>query len=1014
MKSVFECCEPRKEVLEGELREDIFAARLHDVVEGKADPVYQNAQVFFSNTYRTEGLKSLLKEVLGRVTGRSKASNPVIRLETAFGGGKTHSLIALYHVCRGNLPIDVAAELAGQQITLVSAIRVAAIAADSIDPVSGLKHGKVVVHSLLGELAYQLRGEEGYALAKEADLAGGGGSSALLEEILGDEPTVIMIDEIAGHMRKARAKQVGSTTVADLVPSFLASLLDVASSRSNVVVVYTLAGLADAYSKETEQISSAITDAIRVSARKEHVITPTGETEVAAVVNHRLFQRIDSDCAQEVADAFGDLYTEFIDRDAPLPVRAEQAEYRDEIARTYPFHPEFLDTLTRKIATIPNFQRTRGALRLLARVVRRLWELKPTDAHLIHIHHVDFGLEQIAEELTSRLDKPLFRPAIEADIVSAKEGHPAHASLVDEEYVDADKPPYASRVAATVFLHSLTAGKAGGVDLPSIMLSVVGPGDEPVLIEQAAEKLYDECWFLHYDGHDYRFGTEFNLPKVVADEAQAVSQSLAKEHLDSVIRKVWGRSGLKPVYFKSEPSEVEDSASEPQLVILHYDTATMKEESTDPPSMAMAISQVTGSAEAPRSFRNHVLFLVADEGQKERMIELSRKLIALDRITSSAERMAAFTKEQQDKLKGMKTEEYLYLRVAITKAYSHLFYPSADAPKGKANLEHLALPPQDKGSADKDQTPVLLNLLRSLKKILSSDADIAPAYARQKAWPPNQAVIPTVELRRSFARRMSLPIMLDPNPLKACVRNGVLNGTWIYVDAANPEWGYGTDSPAPAVTFSEDALLYLPEEAKRVGLKIKGVDDKEKKDVCPKCGKRPCVCGKRLAGEVRFQGQGEPQRAFQQVLDQAGDAKANRINALSLSIGGTGKQTASDLKASSLAMGQVSKAEIRVVQKITADLNGDTVEINYEGGWDNFKSVRQLTENLGMKAAEFHGTFEVTLEFPDGTPVTGDIMERLRDALTSMQVSSLTVTAVAVPEEPKKRAKPAKRRSKSK
>src|SRR3954454_24879278 len=100
MRTVFESCQPRDEVLRGELREQQFAASLTRVLRGDADAVYGDPTAFFKNTYATGGLRSLLAEALGRLTGRKSTNAPVIRVETSFGGGKTHNLIALYHVCR--------------------------------------------------------------------------------------------------------------------------------------------------------------------------------------------------------------------------------------------------------------------------------------------------------------------------------------------------------------------------------------------------------------------------------------------------------------------------------------------------------------------------------------------------------------------------------------------------------------------------------------------------------------------------------------------------------------------------------------------------------------------------------------------------------------------------------------------------------------------------------------------------------------------------------------------------
>ena len=106
MHTIFQTCAPRAEVLRGELRDDIFAARLKDVIVGKADAVYQEPSIFFDNTYPTAGLKLLLAEALGRLSGVKAANNAIIRLETAFGGGKTHNLIALYHAATGYAPGD--------------------------------------------------------------------------------------------------------------------------------------------------------------------------------------------------------------------------------------------------------------------------------------------------------------------------------------------------------------------------------------------------------------------------------------------------------------------------------------------------------------------------------------------------------------------------------------------------------------------------------------------------------------------------------------------------------------------------------------------------------------------------------------------------------------------------------------------------------------------------------------------------------------------------------------------
>ncbi len=198
MKTIFDTCEPRPEVLKGELREEIFAARLKDVIEDKADSVYQNPATFFDNTYPTEGLRLLLDEALGRLTGAKAANNSIIRLETAFGGGKTHNLIGLYHAAGGHTPgfsfVDAAL------IPTPGVVRVVGVVGSDLQPRDGLEHldqGDVTTYTLWGELAYQLGGAAGYAFASGSDQDRSAPGTGLLEKLVGDEPTLIMLDEVA-------------------------------------------------------------------------------------------------------------------------------------------------------------------------------------------------------------------------------------------------------------------------------------------------------------------------------------------------------------------------------------------------------------------------------------------------------------------------------------------------------------------------------------------------------------------------------------------------------------------------------------------------------------------------------------------------------------------------------------------------------------------------------------------------------------------------------------------------
>ena len=387
MRTIFEACDPRPEVLHGELREEIFAARLKDVIDGRAERVYQDPVVFYDNTYPTAGLRSLLAEALGRLTGLRPANNPIIRLETAFGGGKTHNLIALYHAAGGDVGSDPARFVDPALVPAQGTIKAVGVVGSDLDPSTGIKHREVTTYTLWGELAYQLGGAAGYDLVAASDQSSKAATgTGVWERLVGDRPTLLLLDEVARHLRSAKAIPTATrkSDLAEQTVAFLMSLLEFAASKERVVVVLTLADVADTFGKETEELRQELAEARRMSARQERVITPTGEAEISAIVTHRLFRRVDTAAAHAASDAYHAYYSRLLDQGAELPQRAARAEYAAELVASYPFHPELLTTLNRKTSTIPNFQKTRGALRLLAVTVRQLWKHKPADCFFIH------------------------------------------------------------------------------------------------------------------------------------------------------------------------------------------------------------------------------------------------------------------------------------------------------------------------------------------------------------------------------------------------------------------------------------------------------------------------------------------------------------------------------------------------------------------------------------------------------------------------------------------------------
>lgn len=1004
MKLVFDNCVPRPEVLRGELKEDIFAARLQAVMENRAEEVYQNPAVFFANTYPTEGLKLLLTEALGRLTGQRTGSSAIIRLETSFGGGKTHNLIALKHLAAGFNGPGIEAFVDPALIPR-SPILTAGLVGSELDPVNGIEHNGIRTFTPWGEIAYQLAGPKGYQLLAKSDQQGVAPGAATLEELVGDRPALIMLDELAHFLRVA--KGIGTTNLADMTIAFLMSLFQLAASKPQVVVVLTLAEAFDTYGKETEELRQRLAEAKRLAARQERVITPTAETEISAIVTHRLFEKLNREAAKQTSKAYHAFYRRLQDQNANIPGLAARSEFAQQMLTDYPFHPVLLKTLNTKTATIPNFQRTRGALRLLALAIRRLWEKKPQDAYLIHPHHLDLGCGELVEELTSRLDRPLFRSIVEADIISRQSGTMAHAQDLDRAWVKAGKPPYAQYLATTIFLHSLTQGVASGVDPAELFLSVLTPGDDPMILQQALARLEDACWFLNYDGHRYRFSTEPAPAKIIADEMSLVGKVKAKEEVDRRIRQIWRKGVFTPVYFPSEAADVDDDAKAPKLVVIHYDAATDKAQYQGPPDLVAKIFDHSGTQEGYRKFKNNLLFLVADQGQVESMVTAAQRYLAIHRLVSDPERMKDFPENTKSKLKKMGQAAELEVRVAITKAYRYLYYPSADIPQKHHNLARETLPAQDQGEMEQDQAQVLLKLLRDLNKVKTSDdPPVAPQFLKAKAWPHNQESLSTEEMRRAFAQRLGLPLLLDPNQLKRTIKEGVKHGVWIYYDPRE-DLGYGPDSPAPLVQIDEDTLLYIPEEARRLGIRLKGEKRPEEDftvcpvchqpiahcvcdQVCPKCRQFPCVC----THPGRFRAEGPPAQVFQNLSDQCADSKVEKLKKMRLVLEGSGKEGARDLRSLGLAIPQMGKGSFSLKQAMTLEFGPQArFKMEFDGPWDRYKRLKQITDAFAQEADKLTVRTEVMAEFPEGLKLDSNQFQTMRDVFTTMGFGKLVLEA---------------------
>ncbi|MBC7408026.1 MAG: DUF499 domain-containing protein, partial [Arcicella sp.] len=376
LKPWFQIAQPHFDIKQGILDESVFAANLAEVALGNGREIYKDPNTFFSKTYFTAGLKSVAKTVIKGLNGNEDAENRVISLQTGFGGGKTHTLISIYHLCNwGKNAIN--SPFTNELLSYAGnpefeKANIAVFTNTTNDVANGrMTDDGILIQTVWGEIAYQLGGKEGFEIVRKNDeqlIAPAGIFKKVLQNYT---PALILIDELADYCVKAAAKKTGNTTLADQTISFMQEFTEAVAATENCVAIITLPASVQevANSPEAASILSSLQSRVsRVGADTQ----PVAEDEIYEVIRRRLFEDIgDKAYIENVANQYIDLYTQ---HKTELPSNASKNEYKKKIIQSYPFHPELVDIFKIKWASNNNFQRTRGVLRLLAAIVSDLWK----------------------------------------------------------------------------------------------------------------------------------------------------------------------------------------------------------------------------------------------------------------------------------------------------------------------------------------------------------------------------------------------------------------------------------------------------------------------------------------------------------------------------------------------------------------------------------------------------------------------------------------------------------------
>jgi len=609
---------PHEDILQGRLTMEVFAADLWEVYKRRGPEDYRNPDEFFRKTYQTQGLTSLLDIIEKRLGGRG--GDPVIQIQTPFGGGKTHSLIAMYHK---------AGEWAAKRVVIVGT------ALDAED-------------TIWGELEQQLKGkitkfQKNISPGREA-------LRALLEA---NQPLLILMDEILEYVTKAAGVKVEESTLAAQTTAFLNELTECVGTLDKVSLVISLpSSVVEHFDESAEELFNRLQ---KVSGRVEKIYTPVQEHEIAHIIRRRLFSAIDEEKAQQTVNGF----MEYMRRENLLPPGIEPSEYRKRFLDSFPFLPEVTDVLYHRWGSFPSFQRTRGVLRLLSLV---LYSLKESSTPYITLADFDLNNQEIRRELLKHIG-PQFDSVIAADITGAEAGSRRMDSQLGEAYQGLR---LGTRTATTIFMYSFSGGSERGATMNEVKRSSTTLLNPSSVITEALDQLAARLFYLYRNAEKSYFSNTPNLNQILLVKMDNIETPQLEELEEQLLKDNISGHKLRTVIWPSSSSAVPDSRDELKLVVLK-----------EAGPLAHEIAEKKGTT--PRVYRNTLFLLTPEEGEKPQFQHASKKYLAYKMILD--DKTLNLTPEQRKEVTSRLKDAQRRLGESLRTYYRTLLIPSKEGLK---------------------------------------------------------------------------------------------------------------------------------------------------------------------------------------------------------------------------------------------------------------------------------------------------------------------------------------------
>ncbi len=785
-----EIATPHADVASGRYQQAEFAADLWQVHLGQGSDEYRKPQEFFRRTFLTESLKRLLVGAVQRLSG--KGGDPVVQLQTNFGGGKTHSMLALYHLFSGVSP----GELAGIDTVLAEAgvknvphAKCVVLVGNKISPGNPVtKPDGTVVRTLWGELAWQLGGKKAFARVKADDEKATNPGDVLRELFKEYGPCLILVDEWVAYARQLHDQSDLPAGGFETQFTFAQALTESAKLAGNCLLVISLPA-SDTQGSPHTQADDAEVGGIRgrealerlrnVVGRVESSWRPATAEEGFEIVRRRLFEPLAGPDAFKQRDvtarAFADLYRA---QGAEFPPECRDGDYEKRIQAAFPIHPEIFDRLYTDWSTLLKFQRTRGVLRLMAAVIHSLWE-KGDRNPLILPSTVPIDDTRVQSELTRYLSDN-WAPIIERDV----DGPSSLPLKIDGEQPNLGKLHATRRVARTIYLGSAPTATAAhrGLEDRRVKLGCVMPGESPAVFGDALRRLAAAATYLYQDGPRFWYSTQPTVTKLAEDRAEQLKRDPDKvaHELDERLRADLRKSGdFSRIHsLPRSGGDVPDDL-DARLVVLSAEHCYTKEGNAAE-TAAQAILESRGSA--PRLYRNTLVFLAADKVRLQDLDEAIRKFLAWKSILAEKDALN-LDPHQVRQAETQKQAADGTVNARLPETYQWLLVPEQANPQAPITWQATKLMSGDSLAARASKRlrsdELLVTSLGS--SILRKHLDEVPLWRGDH--------VPIRQLVEDFGRYLYLPRLAGPEVLIRAVRDGVELLTW-QTDAFGYAEGY--------------------------------------------------------------------------------------------------------------------------------------------------------------------------------------------------------------------------------